>query len=77
MKTFFLALGLITCSVSFGQYNFYFGNIHSHSAYSDGNMDEATSGRSTPSARVRGTRNEIEHNHHNALVCHECGQQDK
>ncbi len=30
------------------QYNFYYGNIHAHSSYSDGNDDAATSGCSTP-----------------------------
>lgn len=29
-------------------YNFYYGNLHAHSAYSDGNQDESTSGLSTP-----------------------------
>lgn len=33
----------------FGQaYNFYFGNIHAHSGYSDGNKDSLTSGMYTP-----------------------------
>lgn len=30
------------------QYNFYFGNIHSHSSYSDGNKDSATTFYKTP-----------------------------
>lgn len=30
------------------QLNFYYGNIHSHSGYSDGNMDSLTSLHSTP-----------------------------
>ncbi|MBL0152835.1 MAG: T9SS type A sorting domain-containing protein [Chitinophagaceae bacterium] len=30
------------------QYNYYYGNLHSHTSYSDGNQDEATSGLSTP-----------------------------
>ncbi len=29
-------------------YNYYFGNLHAHSSYSDGNQDAATSGASTP-----------------------------
>lgn len=45
-------LGLfLTCSSTFflGQaYNFYFGNIHAHSGYSDGNKDSLTSGMYTP-----------------------------
>ncbi len=32
----------------FAQYNFYYGNIHSHSDYSDGNQDGATTGSHTP-----------------------------
>ena len=31
-------------------YNFYRGNLHAHSGYSDGNKDAATSGASTPAA---------------------------
>ena len=31
-------------ATAFGQYNFYYGNLHSHSSYSDGNKDSATSG---------------------------------
>ncbi len=39
----------LLCSISvFCQYNFYFGNIHSHTAYSDGNKDSATTGYKTP-----------------------------
>jgi len=38
-------IGLILLSgTAFGQYNFYFGNIHSHTSYSDGNKDSITSG---------------------------------
>jgi len=40
-----------TCSTTlfFAQsYNFYFGNIHAHSGYSDGNKDSLTSGMYTP-----------------------------
>ena len=29
-------------------YNFYYGNLHAHSGYSDGNQDSAASGRRTP-----------------------------
>jgi len=31
-----------------GQYNFYFGNLHAHSSYSDGNKDSTASGFYTP-----------------------------
>ncbi len=33
---------------AFAQYNFYYGNIHSHTDYSDGNKDSVASGVSTP-----------------------------
>lgn len=33
---------------AFCQYNFYFGNIHSHSAYSDGNKDSSSTAHYTP-----------------------------
>lgn len=46
--TIFLFL-FLTSNVFFGQtYNFYFGNIHAHSGYSDGNKDSLTSGMYTP-----------------------------
>lgn len=36
-------------TLCFGQsYNYYFGNIHAHSGYSDGNKDSLTSGMYTP-----------------------------
>ena len=40
-------LSLFLCFIlipAFAQYNFYFGNLHSHTSYSDGNKDSATSG---------------------------------
>jgi trimeric autotransporter adhesin len=43
--TLILALGLTPV---FCQYKFYFGNIRSHSAYSDGNKDSMTTGYKTP-----------------------------
>ncbi len=45
-------LFFIGISVTFnGQtLNYYFGNLHAHTAYSDGNKDAGTSGVSTPSA---------------------------
>ena len=46
---FFLTLFLLFFWLSaFCQYNFYFGNIHSHSSYSDGNKDSTASGYYTP-----------------------------
>ena len=35
-------------SVNSQPLNYYYGNLHSHTAYSDGNKDAATSGVSTP-----------------------------
>jgi hypothetical protein len=49
-----LTLLLAACcwaTTSFAQtptYNFYYGNLHAHSSYSDGNQDEATSHAATP-----------------------------
>jgi hypothetical protein len=66
-----LCLGL---SGARGQFNHYFGNIHSHTAYSDGNKDSAASGISTPGASFWYARNSYhidfwgisEHNHYTA-----------
>lgn len=49
MKFTLLTLLLLPLT-SFCQYNFYYGNIHSHTEYSDGNKDSLTSGVSTPGA---------------------------
>lgn len=38
---------IIGCGITltgFGQYNFYYGNIHSHTSYSDGNKDSVATG---------------------------------
>ncbi|MBH8567329.1 T9SS type A sorting domain-containing protein [Microvirga sp. STS02] len=53
MRSFFtlLSASLLTAVTGYAQappYNFYYGNLHAHSAYSDGNQDAATSGSSTP-----------------------------
>jgi hypothetical protein len=56
------------------QYNFYYGNIHSHTEYSDGNKDSLSSGVSTPAgsyAYAKGSYHTdfwgiSEHNHYNA-----------
>lgn len=45
LSSFLLLLLFNPC---FAQYNFYFGNIHAHSGYSDGNKDSITSGSSRP-----------------------------
>lgn len=49
MKVFVGMLALLFCTALQGQpYNFYYGNLHSHTGYSDGNQDSVTSGSSTP-----------------------------
>ena len=35
---------ILLSGTAFGQYNFYFGNIHCHTSYSDGNKDSVASG---------------------------------
>ena len=44
MRTVFTFILLLNSFSVFCQYNFYFGNIHSHSSYSDGNKDSTGSG---------------------------------
>ena len=44
-------LTIVLCLVAWpvlGQFNFYFGNLHSHSGFSDGNVDSSTTAISTP-----------------------------
>ena len=47
-----LASAVLTCSVARAQapltYQFYYGNLHAHSGYSDGNQDSISSGKRTP-----------------------------
>jgi hypothetical protein len=43
MRVLLLIVICILPAGAFCQYNFYFGNIHSHSSYSDGNKDSASS----------------------------------
>lgn len=47
---FILAFLGFSVSVKSQTLNYYYGNLHSHTAYSDGNKDAAASGVSTPSA---------------------------
>ena len=46
------ALLLLTAATARAQapttYNFYYGNLHAHSGYSDGNKDSVATGTSTP-----------------------------
>jgi trimeric autotransporter adhesin len=46
-KCLFVIAACITAN-GYCQYNFYFGNLHSHSSYSDGNKDSLISGYYTP-----------------------------
>lgn len=48
MKPIFTIILILNGFSAFCQYNFYFGNIHSHSSYSDGNKDSSSSGYYTP-----------------------------
>ncbi|UPT65458.1 MAG: CehA/McbA family metallohydrolase [Sphingobacteriales bacterium JAD_PAG50586_3] len=51
IKKYWLAAGLVlvfAAQLNAQTLNFYFGNIHAHSGYSDGNKDSLTSGMSTP-----------------------------
>ena len=48
MKLLFTSLLIFTGFSGAAQYNFYFGGIHTHSSYSDGNKDSSTSGYYTP-----------------------------
>ena len=36
------------CAQGPAPYQFYYGNLHAHTGYSDGNQDSVASGRSTP-----------------------------
>ena len=44
MRRLLLIIVFTLPATAFCQYNFYFGNIHSHSSYSDGNKDSTASG---------------------------------
>ena len=50
MKTVLLSIAslLICFTIQAQTYNYYYGNIHAHTGYSDGNKDSATSLMSTP-----------------------------
>jgi len=75
MKSILLLFFVCSSSSFFGQvYNFYFGNIHAHSGYSDGNKDSLTSGMYTPYQDFQYAKESehidfygiSEHNHSNA-----------
>ncbi len=48
MKPIFILFSFIINSVVAQTYNYYFGNLHSHTGFSDGNKDSLTSGVSQP-----------------------------
>jgi len=66
--------GFAPSTLSAQTYNFYFGNIHAHSDFSDGNKDKATSHVSTPAGCYAFAKNSqhfdflgiSEHNHFTA-----------
>jgi hypothetical protein len=75
MKSILLLFFACSSSLFFGQaYNFYYGNIHAHSGYSDGNKDSLTSGMFTPYQDFQYAKESehidfygiSEHNHSNA-----------
>lgn len=75
MKSILLLFFVCSSTLFFGQaYNFYFGNIHAHSGYSDGNKDSLTSGMYTPYQDFQYAKESehidfygiSEHNHSNA-----------
>ena len=48
MKNYITSILLLLSTGSYAQYNFYRGNLHAHSDYSDGNKDAAQTGVRTP-----------------------------
>jgi PKD repeat protein len=77
IKKYWVTSGLVllfALQLSSQTLNFYFGNIHAHSGYSDGNKDSLTSGMSTPIEDFLYARNSqhidfygiSEHNHFSA-----------
>lgn len=76
MKVFFsiLFLGFLS-SLSSQNYNYYFGNLHAHTAFSDGNKDSVASGVTNPAgsyayAKLSNNFDFLgisEHNHYSAL----------
>ncbi len=74
MKYFLIGLALLASHSLSAQYNFYFGNIHSHSNYSDGNKDSVATGYYRPGDDYNYAKESYhmdflgisEHNHYNA-----------
>lgn len=65
---------LLFLNPAFSQYNFYYGNIHAHSGYSDGNKDSVISGYTRPGDNYNYAKNSYhfdflgisDHNHSQA-----------
>lgn len=74
MKNYLFFISLLWSLTSSAQYNFYFGNLHAHTGYSDGSKDSSTSGISTPGASYSYTKKSYqmdflgisEHNHYSS-----------
>lgn len=74
MKVLILAITMFFCIDSYCQYNFYFGNLHAHTSYSDGNKDSMTTGYKTPGDAYNYAKSSYqmdflgiaEHNHYSA-----------
>lgn len=76
MKLFTLSIVMLCfCLTGYSQtYTHYYGNIHAHTAYSDGNKDKATSNCDNPACSFELAKNAqnydfmgiSEHNHHEA-----------
>ena len=71
MKYLVILIFSVSAITANAQYNFYYGNLHSHTDYSDGNRDAVTSGVSTPAGSFAYAKNSYhidywgiaEHNH--------------
>lgn len=74
MRTLVL-LSFLTTTFGLAQNNYYFGNLHAHTAFSDGNKDSLASGMTSPAAaysyaKASGDFDFLgisEHNHYSAL----------
>ncbi|MEO7445310.1 MAG: T9SS type A sorting domain-containing protein [Ferruginibacter sp.] len=77
MKNQILLLGsfMLFSVLAFGQYNFYYGNLHAHTAFSDGNKDSTTTGVNNAGNSYAYAKNSYhfdflgisEHNHYSYL----------
>ena len=73
-RTFTVILLLAFSVTAQAQLNYYYGNLHAHSSYSDGNKDEGTTGISTPGQNFAYAKGSYhfdflgisEHNHYQA-----------